>query len=111
MDIGSAVGRHKGVSEEQIAALGDYPASPHFSELERLVLRLADHMSGAPAPVPRDLYQALRAHLDEAQMVELAVAIAWESYRARFNRVFEIGSDDFSEGAACAVPARASAAS
>ena len=106
MDIGSAVGREKGVREEQLRDLADYPTSPHFSELERLALRLADAMSAIPAEVPLELYQELRAHLDDGQMVELASAIALENLRARFNRVFDIGSDGFSEGATCAVPVR-----
>jgi alkylhydroperoxidase family enzyme len=109
MDIGSAVGRDKGVKEEQLHALSEYRTSPHFSELERLALRLADAMAATPAEVPLELYQALRAHLDEAQVVELASAIALENFRARFNRVFEIGSDNFSEGATCAVPVRPAA--
>jgi alkylhydroperoxidase family enzyme len=109
MDIGSAVGRDKGVTDDQLRALADYRTSPHFSELERLVLRLADQLAGAPAPVPLELYQALRGHLDEAQIVELAASIAWESFRARFNRVFEVQSDEFSEGGFCAVPARIAA--
>ena len=90
MDIGSAVGREKGVREEQLRELADYRTSPHFSELERLALRLADAMATAPAEVPLELYQALRAHLDEAQLVELASAIALENFRARFNRVFRV---------------------
>ena len=106
MDIGSAVGRDKGVSDEQLRALPDYATSPHFGELERLALRLADHLAATPADVPLELYQQLRAHLDEGQMVELAMAIAWENYRSRFNRVFDIGSDGFSEGAFCVIPAR-----
>jgi alkylhydroperoxidase family enzyme len=110
MDIGSAVGRDKGVTDDQLQELADYRTSPHFSDLERLVLRLADHLAGAPAAVPIELYRELRAHLDEPQIVELAAAIAWESFRARFNRVFDVQSDDFSEGAFCAVPARAAAA-
>lgn len=111
MDIGSAVGRDKGVTEEQLRDLADYRTSPHFSEIERLALRLADAMAGAPAEVPLELYRALRAHLDEEQLVELASAIALENFRARFNRVFDIGSDGFSEGAFCAVPARPAAMS
>ncbi len=106
MDIGSAVGRDKGVKEEQLRDLADYPTSPHFSELERLALRLADAMSAIPTEVPLDLYHELRVHLGEAQVVELASAIALENFRARFNRVFDVGSDGFSEGASCAVPVR-----
>jgi alkylhydroperoxidase family enzyme len=106
MDIGSAVGRDKGVTDEQLRDLAEYRTSSHFSELEKLALELADRLAGAPADVPLDLYRALRAHLDEEQIVELAAAIAWENFRARFNRVFDVQSDEFSEGAACAVPAR-----
>ena len=106
MDIGSAVGRDKGVSEDQLRALAEYRTSPHFSELEKLALELADHLVAAPADVPLELYKALRAHLDEQQIVELSAAIAWENFRARFNRVFDVQSDEFSEGAFCAVPAR-----
>src|ERR671918_668722 len=106
MDIGSAVGRDKGVSEDQLRHLGDYRTSPHFSELERLALELADRLAGAPAHLAPQLYRSLRAHLDEQQIVELAAAIAWENFRARFNRVFDVQSDAFSEGAFCAVPVR-----
>ncbi len=106
MDIGSAVSRDAGLEAEKLEALADYATSPVFTELERLVLRLADELARTPSSVPDELYQALRAHLDEGQLIELASAIAWEHYRARFNRVFDFGSDGFSEGAFCAVPAR-----
>jgi hypothetical protein len=36
----------------------------------------------------------------------LASAIAWESYRARFDHAFGIEGENFSEGAVCAMPER-----
>ena len=48
----------------------------------------------------------LRQRFDEAQLVELVAAIAWENYRARFNRVFGVRSLGFCEGAFCALPER-----
>src|SRR5688500_11293431 len=99
MDIGSAVSRDAGVAVEKLQALAEYEESPAFSELERLALRLADHMARTPAAVPEELFAALRGHLDEGQLLELASAIAWEHYRSRFNRVFDFGSDGFAEGA------------
>jgi hypothetical protein len=39
-------------------------------------------------------------------MVELTSAIAWENYRARFDHAFGIDAAGFSEGGACALPAR-----
>jgi hypothetical protein len=39
-------------------------------------------------------------------MIEVTAAIAWENYRARFNRAFNIGSQGFSEKGFCALPIR-----
>jgi len=63
-------------------------------------------MAETPANVSEELRQRLRAHFDEAQLVELAAAIAWEHYRARFNRVFDVQPAGFSEGAFCVLPER-----
>lgn len=106
MDIGSAVGRELGVTEEQMRDLAKYRESPAFSELERLVLDLAVEMVKNPVEPPPELLAALRRHLDEAQLVELTAALAWENYRARFNRVFGVQPVGFSEGSYCVVPER-----
>ena len=56
-----------------------------------------------------ELFSRVLGFFDEDALVELTAAIAWENYRARFNRLFDIGSDLFSQGASCAVPARLAA--
>ncbi len=78
-----------------------------FSDLDKLALRYTDAMCRTPANVPDDLVAALKAALSHAQLVELTATIAWENYRSRFNRGFDIGSDGFSDGAVCAMPVRA----
>jgi alkylhydroperoxidase family enzyme len=100
------VGRRIGLSEQQVADLADFEHSPAFSELERRVLRFAEAMTRTPAEVPEELFNSLREHFDPRQMVELTAAIAWENFRARFNRGFGLEAEGFSEGAVCAVPAR-----
>jgi alkylhydroperoxidase family enzyme len=70
----------------------------------------AVEMTRAPVDVPDELFDALRARLDEAQLVELTYTIAWENFRARASHAFEIEAAGFSEGAACAVPYRDAAA-
>lgn len=109
IDIGSALARHSGVTEEQLRDLSRYETSEAFSAPEKLVLSYAMEMTRTPAVIPQDLFDALREHFGEAQMVELTAAIALENYRARFNHAFDIGSQNFSEAAYCAVsenPAR-----
>jgi alkylhydroperoxidase family enzyme len=109
VDIGSAVGRAQGLTLEQLSALDEAAASPLFSTEERLVVALAEAMTAAPAEVPEPLWAALRAVFDEGQLVELAAAIAWENWRARFNHAFGLGAEGFSEeGVACLLPAAAS---
>ena len=105
------MGRALGIAEAQLRDLDRYQSSVAFSPLERLVLDLAVAMAQTPADVPAELTEALRRHLDEGQLVELASAIAWENYRARFNRVFGVRPAGFlAEGAFCVLPERANSA-
>ena len=93
------------MSEAQLRELSRYRESDAYSETERLVLELAVEMTKTPVDIPPELLERLRACFDEGQLVELAANLAWENYRARFNRVFGIGSAGFAaEGAFCALP-------
>jgi alkylhydroperoxidase family enzyme len=56
------------------------------------VLGLVTSLTRTPAEVPDELFAALRAVFSERELVELSSAIAWENYRARFNRTFAIES-------------------
>lgn len=106
MDINSAVGRKAGLRDEQFLDLAAYASSPAFNDRERLVLRLADAMTATPAHIAPELFAALRREFKDEQLVELASALAWENYRARMNRVFDVGSQGFSEGGVCVLHAR-----
>jgi 4-carboxymuconolactone decarboxylase len=110
MDLNAAVGRGEGVSEQQLANLAAFEGSPAFSELEKRVLRYAVALTRTPAEVPEELFDSLREHFNPQQMVELTSAIAWENFRARFNRGFGVEAEGFTEGMACPVAARAAPA-
>jgi alkylhydroperoxidase family enzyme len=103
MDIGSAVSRRDGVSEQQLADLAAFEESQAFSELEKLVLRYAVALTRTPANVSKELFNSLREHFTPQQMVELTSAIAWENYRARVNRGFGIEAEGFTDGAVCVI--------
>jgi 4-carboxymuconolactone decarboxylase len=104
------VGRGEGLSEQQLADLADFEASPAFSELEKRVLRYAVALTRTPADVPEELFNSLREYFNPQQMVELTSAIAWENFRARVNRGFGIEAEGFTEGAACPIDVAARAA-
>lgn len=87
-------------------SLERYSDSAAFDATDRLVLDLAVAMARTPADISAELRSRLREVFDETQLVELAAAIAWEGYRARFNRVFGVPPSGFSEGAFCVLPER-----
>jgi len=101
LDIGSALGRKTGVTEDQLRALPSYGDSAAFSPREKLVLDYAVAMTRLPVEVPETLWVALRGHFDEAQLVELTAGIAWANYRSRFDHALGIGAQGFASGAYC----------
>ena len=103
--------RSEGLSEQQLADVADLETSPAFSELEKRVLHYAMALTRTPADVPEELFSSLREHFSPQQMVELTAAIAWENFRARFNRGFGVEAEGFTEGPVCPVHVAAPAAS
>ncbi|HKV05271.1 MAG TPA: hypothetical protein VJO53_09220 [Candidatus Acidoferrales bacterium] len=101
MDINSAGGRTNGLSDDELAALlnGEFEA---FPPREQALLRLADTLSGAPVHVSDEQYAELRRHFSEEELIELAADAAQENYRARWNRLFDVGSDALY----CVIPRR-----
>jgi len=104
MDIASMLSSEAGISEAKLRALPQYAGSDEFTDVEKLVLDLAVGMTKTPVDVPNDLFARLAEHFDEAQLVELAIEIAVENLRARFNWAFGIGAQGYSEGAFCVRP-------
>ena len=65
-----------------------------FNATELLVIELADAMANTPSNIADELYARLREKFSEEQLLQLGAHIAFENYRARLNRVFDVGSDD-----------------
>ena len=94
------------MTEAQILDLARYRESDAFSALEKAVLDYAVALSQTPADASDELVARLRVDLSDQQLVELTAAIAWENFRARFNRGFDVSAQGFSEGAICPLPER-----
>ena len=86
------MGRKAGLNDDKLyAVVGDNRAS--FNDTERLVIELADAMTDTPN-VSDDLYTRLSNQFSEEQLMQLGAQIAFENYRARWNRIFNVESDD-----------------
>lgn len=93
------------MTEDQLHDINRYKDSPAFTDAEKLLLAYADAMTATPVEVPDELFEAVRAGLDERQLVELTAMIAQENWRGRFNHALHIGAQGYSEGAFCPLPA------
>jgi len=81
-----------GLSDEEIAAIREGKFEG-FAPPEAALLHLADALADTPSNVSDELYAELRRHFSEEQLIELAATAAQENYRARYNRLFDVGSD------------------
>ena len=87
------MGRKADLNDDKLrAVLGDDRTS--FNDTERLVIELADAMTDTPSNVSDHLYSRLRNQFSEEQLMQLGAQIAFENYRARWNRIFNVESDN-----------------
>ena len=84
-----------GLTAQQVRDVPNWRESDAFGEDERLVLEYAEGMSATPVDVSDELFDRLRSRFDEAAIVQLTAAIAFENYRGRFNHALGIGSEGF----------------
>ncbi len=88
----SPLGARYGLSEDQLAALeaGEWDASPHFDEREKLVIAYASQVTQDAKRVSDTLFAGLKAAFTEAQIVELTVRIALCNFFNRFNDALQL---------------------
>ena len=96
------------MTDEQLRALvtvepGGFDAEPpvdeqvaRFDAATRTALAYADAMT--TSDVSDALFERVREHFDDDQIVELTEVIAWENASARFNRALRIGSQQLWPG-------------
>jgi alkylhydroperoxidase family enzyme len=90
------VGSEAGVSDEKLdAVVGEITTDSPFDDRERAALAYADAMTltGSDAyDVDDALFDTLRRHFTDDQILALTAIIAWENASSRFNRALRIPS-------------------
>jgi AhpD family alkylhydroperoxidase len=104
IDLGSQIARQWGITDEELLGMANYRDAPCFSDVDKLILEYATAISRTPVEVSDQLFDALRAHFDTAQLVGLTHVITLGNLRARFNIALDIGSSGFSGDRVCALP-------
>src|SRR5215467_1144474 len=88
-------GMQTGADEDKIREVPGWRESHRFSDVERTALEYAEAMTITGQRVSDELFARLRAHFDEAQIVELTAAVALENFRSKFNVPLQIESQGF----------------
>ena len=89
------------MGEEKLMAVTSWRDSMLFSEAERVALEYAERITFTDQRVDDALFARLRQHYDEAQLVELTAAIAFENFRSKFNPSLGVEAQGF-----CPLPHR-----
>jgi alkylhydroperoxidase family enzyme len=79
-----------GLTEEKIAAVGEYRTSPLFTERERLALEFAEMMAVDHQSIDDAFFGRLRAEFSDAEIVELGMAIGQYIGFGRLLKVLDV---------------------
>ena len=74
-----------GAAEDQLINIWEYKTHPAFSDAERAALDFSVAASSVPNAVDEKIADALRAHWDEGEIVEIAGVVALFGYLNRWN--------------------------
>jgi alkylhydroperoxidase family enzyme len=101
------LGRAAGIDDEQLAHLGDDPLPAGLFDDERAAIVRYAQASTRMLPIGDDLYEALSAHFEPTQIVELCFVVGFSNMVNRFHATFLTAVDDATSDAlaeACPLP-------
>jgi alkylhydroperoxidase family enzyme len=84
-----------GASEQKIREIELAGSSPLFADRERVALEFAEAMTVTGQQVSDELFDRVRRHFSEPEIVELAAAVALENFRSKFNVALGIEAQGF----------------
>ena len=75
----------RGIDEEKLAAVPQFQTSPLFTEAERVAMEFAIAAASQPNAVTDELFERMKQHWTEGQIVEITAIIAWFGFMNRWN--------------------------
>ena len=83
-----------GLKEEQVAAIPHWQTATCFSPVERAVLAYTDCLVLEGGRVPDGVFEALRAHLSDVEILELTYVTCMYEMHATMSRALRLEYDD-----------------
>ncbi len=95
MDIRHAVSVRVGIPADKIQALASWETSPEFSSRERAALEFATAIVRDDQDVSDGCYAKLGEHFAEAEIVELASIVGYQTFVSKFAKAFRLVPQGF----------------
>lgn len=111
LDMHSKVARSLGETEQRLYSVGLWREAPFYADRERAALAWTEAVTLVSVnQVPDDVYELVRKHFTDQELVDLTVAIvainAWNRFAIAFRTV--PGTFELSDSRSATQPARAS---
>ena len=74
-----------GIKDEKLAQVWEFRTSPLFTDAERVALEFAIAAASQPNDVTDDLFDHMKRHWTEGQIVEITALVAFFGFMNRFN--------------------------
>ena len=93
------VGHHKplllveGLSSAGIDSILDYKNHPELTEIDKLIVEYSIGVTNAPQKIKDTLFNELKKHFNDSQIVELTFRICLSGFFNRFNDALQIDSE------------------
>jgi alkylhydroperoxidase family enzyme len=75
----------QGIDANKLAAVWEYASSPLFSDAERAALDLAIAAASQPNDVTDELFERVKRHWTENQIIEIVSLVSYFGFMNRFN--------------------------
>lgn len=84
-----------GIPREEFDELDDLDTAIHLTDAERVALQYAEHITRTPEGVPDELFDELKKHYTDSQIVEITCLAALYNFINRFNAALDLDIEDY----------------
>lgn len=95
IDINSATGIKRGLTEAHLAALPGFESSALFDARTKAALAYATAITYTDREVDADLMARLKNHFNDEEIIELTALVAFQNLSTKFNSALDVAAQGF----------------
>ncbi|HEY7535940.1 MAG TPA: carboxymuconolactone decarboxylase family protein, partial [Thermodesulfobacteriota bacterium] len=88
------ISKKMGFTEDEILEIDD-PENANISPAEKIALKYAETVTVSPGNIPDNLFDQLKKHFSDSQIVELTILVALYNMINRFNEALKLDPEEY----------------